>query len=177
MPDSLLHLTRNRQVVSDPEQRIAAIETLTRPDGSSAASAIDMVDGTNISSVFQGSSVSQLVSFPDGTSYQSLRMGQARELTVRRDGETILRVAQLRLLAPGALPPLVSPPVPAHRPAELTGRPLTEVTAVPYASLIRGALELYNTAVAAPGPNGVARGRLAGRRVQDLDRGDRRGHR
>jgi hypothetical protein len=68
VPDSLLHLSRNRQTVSDPEQLIANIETLTRPDGSIAASTIDMVDGTSISSVFQGASVSQLVSFPDGNS-------------------------------------------------------------------------------------------------------------
>ena len=160
VPDSLLHLTRNRQVVSDPDQRIASIETLTRPDGSIAASSIDMVDGTSINSVFQGASVSQLVSFPDGVDYQSLRFGTTRDLTVRQGDETRLRVAQLRLFAPGALPPLVSPPVPAHRPTELTGPPLTEVTAVPYASLIRGALELFNTAVAAPEPMGAGAGDL-----------------
>lgn len=80
VPDSLLHLTRNRQVVSDPDQRIASIETLTRPDGSIAASSIDMVDGTSINSVFQGASVSQLVSFPDGVDYQSLRFGTTRTL-------------------------------------------------------------------------------------------------
>jgi hypothetical protein len=161
VPDSLLHLVRNHRAVSDPDQRIASIETLTRPDGSIAASSIDMVDGTSIRSVFQGASVSQLVSFPDGVDYQSLRFGTTRDLTVRQGGETRLRVAQLRLFAPGALPPLVSPPVPAHRPAELTGPTVAEVTAAPYASLIRGALELYNTAVAAPEPMGLGAGELS----------------
>ncbi len=161
VPDSLLHLARNRQVVSDPEQRIASIETLTRPDGSITASTIDMVDGTSIRSVFQGPSVSQLVSFSDGSDYQSLRFGTTRDLTVRQGGETRLRVAQLRLFAPGALPPLVMPPAPALRPAELTGPPLAQVTAAPYGSLIRGALELFNTAVAAPEPMGLGAGELS----------------
>jgi SPP1 gp7 family putative phage head morphogenesis protein len=160
VPDSLLQLARDRQILSDPQQRIASIETLTRPDATVAASSIDMVDGTSINSVFQGSSVSQLVSFPDGVDYQSLRVGTTRELTVRQGGETRLRVAQLRLFAPGVLPPLVPPPVPAHRPADLSGPPPTEVTAAPYAALIRGALELYNTAVAAPEPMGLGDGDL-----------------
>ena len=161
VPDSLLHLVRNRQTVSEPDQRIASIETLTRPDGSVAASSIDMVDGTSVRSVFQGASVSQLVSFPDGVDYQSLRFGTTRDLTVRQGGETRLRVAQLRLFAPGAAPPLVVPTSPAHRPAELTGPAVAEVTAAPYASLIRGALELYNTAVAAPEPMGLGAGGLS----------------
>ena len=96
VPDSLLALTRNRHVVTDPAKSIASIETLTGPDGSIAASTIRMVDGTGISAVFQGSSVSQLVSFPDGASYQSRRLNEAREVTVRQDGETRLRVAWLR---------------------------------------------------------------------------------
>jgi hypothetical protein len=38
---------------------------------------------------------------------------------------------------------------------------VAEVTAAPYASLIRGALELYNTAVAAPEPMGLGAGDLS----------------
>ncbi|MBJ3784002.1 minor capsid protein [Devosia sp. MSA67] len=153
VPDSLLQLVRERRVPSDPVQRIASIETLTRPDGSMAASTIDMVDGTSINSIFQGSSVSQLVSFPDGASYQFLRVGQTRDLTVRQDGETRLHVAQLRLFAPGAVPPLVIPRAPFGQVEP--DHPLIETTVVPYATLYRGALELYNAAVAAPEPMGV----------------------
>ena len=154
VPDSLLPLVRSRNVVTEPDQRIASIETLTRPDGSVAASTIDMVDGTSISSVFQGPSVSQLVSFPDGASYQSLRMGQARDLTVRRNGETVLRVAQLRLFAPGAPPPLILPPpvspVPWSREDPLRGA----FAVAPVAVMVQAAVELYNAAVAQPQPMG-----------------------
>ena len=154
VPDSLLHLVRNRQTVSDPDQRIASIETLTRPDGSIAASSIDMVDGTSVRSVFQGPSVSQLVSFPDGASYQSLRMGQAQELTVRWDGETVLRVAQLRLFAPGAPPPLILPPPVSPVPGSREDALRAAFAVAPVAFTVRAAVELYNAAVAQPQPMG-----------------------
>lgn len=158
VPDSLLQLARDRQVLSGPGQRIASIETLTRPDGSIAASTIDMVDGTSIRSVFQGSSVSQLVSFPDGASYQSLRFGTAREVSVRQDGETRLRVAQLRVFAPLAPPPLIVPPLPA------TGREdvlrLTAASGGPVGVMMQAAIELYNAAVATPAPMGLGAGGL-----------------
>ena len=160
MPDSLLPLTRNRRVVTDPAQSIASIETLTRPDGSIAASTIGMVDGTGISTVFQGSSVSQLVSFPEGASYQSLRLGEAREVTVRQDGETRLRVAWLRrALAPDFFPPLPVPPLsPARESIDPDGPTLVEITAAPWATMLRGALDLYNAAMAAPDAMGVGEG-------------------
>jgi len=160
VPDSLLALTRNRRVVTDPAQNIASIETLTRPDRSIAASTIGTVDGTGISAVFQGSSVSQLVSFPDGASYQSLRLGEAREITLRQDGETRLRVAWLRrALAPNLLPPLPAPVLlPARDPSDPAGPTLVEITAAPWATMLRGALELYNAAVAAPDAMGVGEG-------------------
>ena len=160
VPDSLLPLTRNRRVVADPAHSMASIETLTRPDGSLAASMIGMVDGTGISAVFQGSSVSQLVSFPDGASYQSLRLGEAREVTVRQDGETRLRVAWLRrALAPNLLPPLPAPVLlPARDPSDPAGPTLVEIAAAPWATMLRGALELYNAAVAAPDAMGVGEG-------------------
>ena len=160
VPDSLLALTRNRRVVTDPAQSIASIETLARPDGSLAASTIGTVDGTGISAVFQGSSVSHLVSFPDGASYQSLRLGEAREVTVRQDGETRLRVAWLRrALAPNLLPPLPAPGLlSASDPSDPAGPTLVEITAAPWATMLRGALELYNAAVAAPDAMGVGEG-------------------
>ncbi len=160
VPDSLLVLTRNRRVVTDPAQNIASIDTLTRPDRSIAASTIGMVDGTGISTVFQGSSVSQLVSFPDGASYQSLRLGEAREVTVRQDGQTRLRVAWLRrALAPNLLPPMPAPVLlPARDPIDPVGPTLVEITAAPWATMLRGALELYNAAVAAPDAMGVGEG-------------------
>ncbi len=161
VPDAMLQLARDRQVLSDPTQRISSIETLTRPDGSIATSSIDLTDGTSISSIFQGPSVSQLVSFPDGMSYQSLRLGISRDVTVRQDGETRLRVAQLRLFAPGARPPLAMPPATVHRLTELSGPSLVEVNAAPIGTMLRGALELYNTAVAAPKPMGVGPGELS----------------
>jgi hypothetical protein len=156
VPDSLLPLARDRQILSVPGERIATIETLTRPDGSMAASTIDMVDGARIDSIFQGSSVSQLVSFPDGASYQSLRMGDARDITVRQDGETVLRVAQLRLFAPGVPPPpLIVPPLPpANRDIE---RQLAAAIG-PVAVLMRAAVEMFNAAVAAPQPMGLGEG-------------------
>ncbi|MVS98529.1 phage minor head protein [Devosia marina] len=160
VPDSLLALTRNRRVVTDPAQSIASIETLARPDGSIAASTIGTVDGTGISAVFQGSSVSHLVSFPDGASYQSLRLGEAREVTVRQDGETRLQVAWLRrALAPNLRPPLPAPLLlPARDPGDPAGPTLVEVTAAPWATMLRGALERYNAAVAAPDAMGVGEG-------------------
>ncbi len=160
VPDSLLALTRNRHVVTDPAKSIASIEMLTRPDGSIAASTIRMVDGTGISAVFQGSSVSQLVSFPDGASYQSLRLDEAREVTVRQDGETRLRVAWLRrALAPNLLPPLPAPgPLPTATPNDPGNPSLVEITAAPWATMLRGVLELYNAAVAAPDALGVGEG-------------------
>lgn len=154
VPDSLLNLARDRRVVSDPEQRIASIETLTRPDGSIAASSIHTVDGASINSVFQGPSVSQLVSFPDGTSYQSLRMGDARQLTVRHDDETALRVAQLRLFTPGAPPPLILPPPVAPFPWTREDALRAHFSVGPAAVLLRAAVELYNAVVAQPLPMG-----------------------
>jgi SPP1 gp7 family putative phage head morphogenesis protein len=161
VPDAMLQLARDRQVLSDPTQRISSIETLTRPDGSIAASSIDLTDGTSISSIFQGPSVSQLVSFPDGMSYQSLRLGISRDVTVRQDGETRLRVAQLRLFAPGARPPLVMPQFPAANSTDLGGPSLVEITAAPWGTMIRGALELYNAAIASPRPSGLGEGDLS----------------
>jgi SPP1 gp7 family putative phage head morphogenesis protein len=64
VPDALLKLVPERRVNTDPGILWASIDTLTRPDGTLAASVVRMHDGTSIDSTFVGSSVDQLVTLP-----------------------------------------------------------------------------------------------------------------
>lgn len=64
VPDALLKLVPERRVNTDPGVLWASIETLTRPDGSLAASVVRMHDGTNIDSTFVGSIVDHAVTLP-----------------------------------------------------------------------------------------------------------------
>lgn len=157
VPDELLQLVLEREVSTNPSQLWASIERLTRPDASIAASSIDLVDGSKIVSTFRGPSVSQLVSFPDANSLLSLRMGETREVSVQRDGETVLRVAQMRrILMPDLFPPLPAPTFGPPAGSDKLAKPsLLEMSASPWAVVLRGALALYNTAIAAPEPMGL----------------------
>ena len=153
VPDALLQLLPERRVNTDPGVLWASIETLTRPDGSLAASDVVMNDGTTIQSSFAGSNISQVVALPDSSFYQSDRMDQAHEISAGRDGETTLEVAWLRrTLTPVFLPP---PPTSQATPSISTplfpGEPSPLDSAIsPVAIMLRGALALHNAAMASP---------------------------
>lgn len=66
VPDALLKMVPERRINTDPGVLWASIETLTRPDGSLAASGVVMNDGTTIRSTFAGSTVTNQVTLPSG---------------------------------------------------------------------------------------------------------------
>jgi SPP1 gp7 family putative phage head morphogenesis protein len=61
VPDAMLAMVAERRLNADPGVLWASIDTLTRPDGSLAASNVVLNDGTVIDSTFVGSSVEQTV--------------------------------------------------------------------------------------------------------------------
>lgn len=65
--DEMLELVPERRIDTDPGVPWARIDTLTRPDGSLAASSVVMNDASTIESSFVGSSRSNRVTLPDGT--------------------------------------------------------------------------------------------------------------
>ncbi len=73
----MLEMVPERRVNRDPGVLWASIETLTRPDGSLAASSVVMNDGTAIDSTFTGSGVGHAVTLPDGTSVLIEKNGEA----------------------------------------------------------------------------------------------------
>jgi len=64
--DTTLPLKRNQRIDATGEAVWQSIDTLTRPDGSLAQSAIVMRDGTTIRSTFNGGLVVNNVTLPDG---------------------------------------------------------------------------------------------------------------
>ena len=66
IPDALLPLTYGRDVDETGSEPWASAETLRRPDGSLAASAVTMRDGTKIRSTFSGRTVDRSVTLPTG---------------------------------------------------------------------------------------------------------------
>lgn len=156
LPDAFLQLISERHVSGDPSELWASIETLTRPDGSVAASEVIMTDGASIRSTFSGQSVSQVVVMPNAAFLEAHRNAQVEHLSLGRDGEVLARVAWLRgALARG---PLLAPPAALAMPEPSTA--FSDVLAEPrlaspFAIMVQGALALYNATVAQPGAMGV----------------------
>jgi hypothetical protein len=145
VPDALLQLVPERRVNTDPGVLWASIETLTRPDGSIAASTIAMNDGTKVSSTFAGPAVTQVVTLPTLGTLIIQKEGDARGRP-SSDGERRLHVAGgWRLVLPRLVPPV--PAAGLTRPPELTRLPdgagglANAVT--PAAVVARAALALY----------------------------------
>ncbi|MBN9332202.1 phage minor head protein [Devosia sp.] len=156
LPDASLQLGSERQVATDPSELWASVETLTRPDGSIAASEVIMTDGASVRSTFAGQSVSQVVVMPNATFLEAHRNAQGEHISLGRDGEVLARVAWLRsALTRG---PLVAPPavLAMPKPPAVPSDALADTwLASPFAIMVRGALTLYNAAVAQPGPMGI----------------------
>jgi hypothetical protein len=115
--DTLLELVPERRINTDPGLLWASIDTLTRPDGSLAASSVVMNDGSTIDSRFVGSTAVQVVTLPDRSSVQIEKYGEARRVSGFASDGTRIQVAGLaRMLVP-AMPP--APPAPQSA-AELT---------------------------------------------------------
>lgn len=153
-PDSFLQLQSDRRVSSNPAELWANIDTLSRPDGSVAASHIRMTDGTSVQSTFSGPNTSHMVSLPDGGFYQLNSTGDARQIAVGQNGQTAVRVAWLRQsLVPRLLPP---PPAEAIILPDYDPNVQLDVLVTPAALVLRGAAVLYNLAVAAPKPLGLS---------------------
>ena len=115
-----------------------------------------MTDGASIRSVFSGQSVSQVVVMPNATFLATYRNAQVERISLGRDGEVLARVAWLR----GALTrgPLGAPPaaLAMPEPPAVSSDVLADPwLASPFAIMVRGALALYNAAVAQPGSMGV----------------------
>jgi hypothetical protein len=123
VPDSMLALVPGRRVNTDPGVLWASIDTLTRPDGSLAASSVVMNDGAVIDSTFAGASIDHQVRLPDSALLKVERGGDALKLSVHPSGGERVRVAQVgRLLFPPVAPPPASLPsavdrVPATSPS------------------------------------------------------------
>lgn len=153
LPDAFLQLQSERRVSSNPAELWASIDTLSRPDGSVAASHIRMTDGTSVQSTFSGPNTSQMVSLPDGGFYQLNSTGDARQIGVGQNGQTVVKVAWLRQsLVPRLLPP---PPAEAIILPDYDPNVQLDVPVTPAALVLRGAAVLYNLAVAAPKPLGL----------------------
>lgn len=153
LPDAFLQLQSERRVSSNPAELWASIDTLSRPDGSVAASHIRMTDGTSVQSTFSGPNTSQMVSLPDGGFYQLNSTGDARQIAVGQNGQTVVKVAWLRQsLVPRLLPP---PPAEAIILPDYDPNVQLDVPVTPAALVLRGAAVLYNLAVAAPKPLGL----------------------
>ena len=128
VPDALLAMVPGRRVNTDPGVLWASIDTLTRPDGSLAASTVVMNDGTVIDSTFVGTSVERLVTFSNGAAVRIEQETQAHKLSIKPSNGGPLQVAQVgRLLFPPPPPPIELP----HRverlaisPAQLQTHPL-----------------------------------------------------
>src|SRR5690606_20507615 len=106
VPDALLSMVRKRQVNTDPGVLWASIDTLSRPDGTVAASTVAMHDGTLVSSTFAGSAVTQVVTLPGLGSIAIQKEGDVHDLAPS-DGEGRLRVAAgWRLTLPRLVPPI-----------------------------------------------------------------------
>lgn len=156
IPDAFLQLVSERQIATDPSELWASVETLTRPDGSIAASEVIMTDGASVRSTFAGQSVSQVVVMPNATFLEAHRNAQGEHISLGRDGEVLARVAWLRsALTRG---PLVAPPavLAMPEPPAVSSDALADTwLASPFAIMVRGALTLYNAAVAQPEPMGI----------------------
>ena len=150
VPDAGLALTRQRQVNTGDRELWASIETVTRPDGSLAESAIVMHDGATIHSVLSGSSVTQTVSLPDQSQLKILRNGDALSYATGTGGS--LQVAWLgRVLFPRFLPPLPLPsPATPSTPRYPEGQSPTDRPITPAAIILRGAMVLYQMLNSAP---------------------------
>jgi hypothetical protein len=154
IPDAFLQLQSERRVSSNAAELWASIDTLSRPDGSVAASHIRMTDGTSVQSTFSGPNTSQMVSLPDGGFYQLNSTGDARQIAVGQNGQTAVKVAWLRQsLVPRLLPP---PPAEAIILPDYDPNLQLDVLVTPAALVLRGAAVLYNLAVAAPKPLGLS---------------------
>ena len=118
VPDVLLAMVRKRQVNTDPGVLWASIDTLSRPDGTLAASAVVMTDGTVIDSTFVGSTVDHSVKFPGGSAVRAQWDSGAYKLSIDPPGEKPVLLAQLsRLLFPLVpLPPASVPLAPERTP-------------------------------------------------------------
>ena len=138
-------MVRKRQVNTDPGVLWASIDTLSRPDGTIAASTVTMHDGTLVSSTFAGSTVAQVVTLPGLGTLTIQKEGDAHDLAPS-DGEGRVRVAAgWRLILPRLVPPvpaanLVTPPVLRRVPDDAGGL-ANAVT--PAAVVARGAMVLY----------------------------------
>lgn len=117
VPDALLQLVPERRVNTKPDILWASIDTLTRPDGSLAASDIVMNDGTAIDSRFAGSAAVHVITLPDGSSVQIEKEGEARKVSAfPPDGKPRQVAGLARIL----FPPTMPPPLPAPRVVQTT---------------------------------------------------------
>lgn len=159
VPDALLLLVPERRVNTNPGVLWASIDTLTRPDGSLAASEIVMNDGARVRSSFAGTVVNHDVALRNRQSIRLVRRNGTQSIFVNGSGlplvETTLRgvprihVAQLRWMQ---LPQLPIPPA-NPRPVEIppVGRPREPLDALdqslmrrPEVVLAAGLIALFN---------------------------------
>ena len=156
VPDAMLALVRHRQVDTNNTELWASIETVTRPDGSLAESAVVLHDGTKVHSALSGTSITQTVAFPDRS-----------QLQIHKDSDTLsyatgngqpLRAAWLgRALFPRFLPPLPLPaPATPSTPRYPEGQSPLDRLVTPTAIILRGAVVLYQMLTAAPQAMGAS---------------------
>ncbi|WP_332694015.1 hypothetical protein, partial [Devosia sp.] len=140
VPDALLQLQPRHQVNTDPAVLLASIDTLMRPDGSLAASAIVMNDGTTINSSFVGSTVGHLVTLPGSGAVRVEKDGEARRSSVSAPDGQHWHMAQLRQLL---FPPMPPPPPTAPSTAEPVSVPSSVVQGFPWVILFHAARSLF----------------------------------
>lgn len=93
VPDVLLRLQRAVQSDSTGSALWNRIETLTRPDGSLAESAIQMRDGTRIHSTFSGTSVTNAVTLASGQAVRFEKRDGIRQVYLGNDQTPLMEVS------------------------------------------------------------------------------------
>lgn len=160
VPDSLLQMVPERRVSTDPGMLWASVETLTRPDGSIAASVVVMNDGTAINSKFVGSTVEHVVTLQDAPSVRFGKAGDTRSVSVSREDDPPLRLAWMARALSSLPPPALD--LPRSEPAAVSRLPGEDprlATLVSPASvLVRAALALYGLLQQAPASLGAGTG-------------------
>lgn len=91
VPDALLKMVRERRVNTDPDVLWASIDTVTRPDGSLAASEIVMNDGAVVRSSFRGREVQQVITSPVGMAVRIARHDGRQSVYVGGDPSPVVR--------------------------------------------------------------------------------------
>ena len=91
VPDALLAMVPERRVNTDPATLLASIDTLTRPDGSLAASTVVMHDGARIESWLADSAVRSDVRLPTGKIVRVESLDDVQTIYVGEDAAPVLQ--------------------------------------------------------------------------------------